>query len=196
MRNLICIMLALLPAVSGAAMFRCGNVYQDRPCAEMPGQEIRPSGISVPSGAAVTVPGAGSRPAGSKAAATQFCAQKGQQAEKIVWKREGGASRDDQIAELGSRRGMVNGQELERLIRDVYTRKGSAIEIRGLVEADCMQRQPHRVVEKADAATCAMYRDMRTRQEIQSRAAKNQSQIDLFNQVKREMDDKIADAGC
>jgi hypothetical protein len=196
MRSLVYLVLALLPATAGATMYRCGNVYQDRPCTGAPGQEIKPSGGSVPSAGQVTAPGGGTRPAGSHAAATAFCSQKGEQAERIVWKREGGASREDQIAELGLRRQMVNGREVENLIRDVYTRKGSASQVRGLVEAECMQRQPKRVVEKADPATCAMLREMRTSLEIRSRTAKDQSQINLYNQVKQEHEDKMADAGC
>jgi hypothetical protein len=97
--------LACLLVLCGApalAMYRCGNVFQDKPCES--GAEIRLS----PSGRPTTAPPAARAPASAPAAApaattpssfTAACARVGEQAQRIVWKREGGATQEQQLAE-------------------------------------------------------------------------------------------------
>jgi hypothetical protein len=71
------------------------------------------------------------------------CAQLGQDALKIVWSREGGATQERLESEAKSAR--------ERnFVRDVYRRRGSAPQVQASVEADC-------VAEKDKAAQAALH---------------------------------------
>ena len=98
-------------------MYRCGNAYQDRPCegAQPPGKELRDfSGSAAPANRPVADP---------------QCARLGEEAVKIVWARESGATREQQIA--------ANAQN-QPLIDSVYYKRGSAPELRTAIEAECM----------------------------------------------------------
>jgi hypothetical protein len=130
---------ALLSAPAHAALFRCGNVFQDRPCdAGVPEQRLRSNGGGGPT--------TGGASAATKASAFgPYCARIGEHAQRISWKREGGATLERQIADIpaGSDR-----QELIAITESVYGRRGSATEIRAAIEAECVQRK----TEAAQAA--------------------------------------------
>jgi hypothetical protein len=99
-------------------MFRCGNKYQDRPCdAGQKGQAVGSSGVGAAAGAA---------PAGDAQ-----CAQRGKDSLQIVWSREGGATEETLMSAART------GSE-QRLVRDVYRRRGAASQIQAAVEADCI----------------------------------------------------------
>jgi hypothetical protein len=134
-------LLATMALASPAqALFRCGNSYQDKPCntaaAESP---VNPAIRNA------TVP---ATPTAVKVAASPFaarCAQIGNEAQRIVWNREGGATREKQIAELP--RGAVY-DDMVQTIDAVYTKRGTAPEIRGQIEAECLVQKQ----KQADAA--------------------------------------------
>ncbi|MEZ0308089.1 MAG: hypothetical protein ACAH21_09190 [Ramlibacter sp.] len=118
------------------AVYKCGNVYQDRPCDEKGPQAhltpgMRPAQSTTPAGA----PAAAA--AGSPFAAA--CARVGEEAQKVSWKREGGATREKQLAETPAS---------ANIIESVYRKRGSAPEIRAAVEAECF-------AEKQQAADTA-----------------------------------------
>jgi hypothetical protein len=125
-----------LAGPAAAATYRCGNVFQDRPCdAGVPQQRVLPgggrSGVAAPAAAT-----------GSPFAAA--CSRVGEQAQRIVWKREGGATLDRQLAEA------QGNEELAATIQSVYGKRGTAPEIRAAVEAECVaQRQ--KAAEAAEA---------------------------------------------
>jgi hypothetical protein len=135
---------ALLLILSGApamAMYRCGNVFQDKPCES--GKEIRlsPSGrpATAPSNAPVA-PAVPAAPAAPAAAASPppfaaACARIGEQAQRIAWKREGGASREQQLAEPST---VLPHGEQAKTIDAVYARRGSAPEIRATIQSECL----------------------------------------------------------
>ena len=71
------------------ALFRCGNAYQDRPCATAASESaVNPAirNATVPATLATV------KPAASPFAAA--CARMGNEAQRVVWNREGGATRD------------------------------------------------------------------------------------------------------
>jgi len=113
----------------GQTMYRCGNKYQDRPCdAGQKGRAVGSTGVD--SGPAPGVaPGAGG--AGAARSPDAQCVQLGQDALKIVWSREGGATQErlESEAKTGRERNFV---------RDVYRRRGSASQVQASVEADCV----------------------------------------------------------
>jgi hypothetical protein len=111
----------LLVCADGLAqtMYRCGNKYQDRPCdAGQKGKAVGSTGTA-----------GGAAPATGGSAAAR-CAQRGQDALKIVWAREGGATQERLESEAKT------AQERE-LVSDVYRRRGSASQVQAAVEADC-----------------------------------------------------------
>lgn len=135
-------LLALMVLATPAhALFRCGNSYQDKPCATAAAE----SSVN-PAIRNATVP---ATPAAAKPLASPFaaaCARMGNEAQRIVWNREAGATRDKQVAELP--RGHAY-DDMVQTIDAVYIKRGTAPEIRGQIEAECLvQRQ-----KQADAAT-------------------------------------------
>lgn len=105
---------ALLLALPAAAqMYRCGNAYQDRPCEGEPGKVI----------------GSGS-PSSSSSGSYAECNLRGEKAQKISWIRETGVMEEKQLASAKS-------YADKKLIQEVYQRRGTAVEIRAAVEADC-----------------------------------------------------------
>lgn len=106
-------------------MYRCGSVYQDRPCeGKQQGKMIGSTGAAQSSHQPV---------------ADAVCAQRGADALKIVWAREGGASAAKQISDIDAKRPYSPGSaEQKRLVADVFNKRGSAPEIRSAIEADCM----------------------------------------------------------
>jgi len=111
-------------------MYRCGNAYQDRPCeGAQQAKEVRDfSGPSAP---------------GNRQTADAQCARLGEEAVKIVWARESGATREQQLA---------NRPQSQQLVESVYFKRGSAPEIRAAVEADCMADKERQAAAMAAAA--------------------------------------------
>lgn len=140
--------IAGLLALSGApamAMYRCGNVFQDTPCTS--GTEIRlsPSGRPAPAqpaapaapaaAAATAAPAEKSAPPATPSSFAVACARVGDQAQRIVWKREAGATQEQQLAERAT---VLPPSEQTKTIAAVYARRGNAPEIRAAIEAECV----------------------------------------------------------
>jgi hypothetical protein len=118
----LCAALALCGAAHAQKnLFRCGNSYQDRPCATEPGKVIGKSGAP-----AATPPATGATPATVDLA----CTRRGAQAQKIMWAREAGATAETQLATAAT-------PADRKLVADVYDRRGSSVEVRAAIEADC-----------------------------------------------------------
>jgi hypothetical protein len=131
---------ALVLATPAHALFRCGNSYQDKPCTTAAAESTVNPAIRN-----ATVP---TTPSTAKPAASPFaaaCARMGNEAQRIVWNREAGATREKQIAELP--RGHAY-DEMVQTIDAVYTKRGTAPEIRGQIEAECLVQKQ----KQADAA--------------------------------------------
>ncbi len=98
----------------GQTMYRCGSTYQDQPCATaQPGKVI---------GAARAAGG------DSAAASSSRCLQRGIDAEKIAWAREGGKTMQQELN---------TGSYDQGLTQDVYLRRGTAAEIRSAIQHEC-----------------------------------------------------------
>lgn len=121
---------ALVLATPAQALFRCGNSYQDKPCSNAAAEA--PVNPAIRNATLPTTP-APVKPAASPFAAA--CARMGNEAQRIVWNREAGATREKQVAELP--RGHAY-DEMVQTIDAVYTKRGTAPEIRGQIEAECL----------------------------------------------------------
>ena len=111
-------------------MYRCGNAYQDRPCeGAQQGREVRDF-----SGPAAAVNGQ---------TTDAQCARLGEEAMKIIWARESGATREQQLASR---------PQDQWVIDNVYMKRGTAPEIRASVEAACMAEKERQAAALAAAA--------------------------------------------
>lgn len=104
-----------LPAIA-QTMYRCGSVYQDRPCANP--QESRVVGRAQPSATVEARP-----------ALDADCADLGETAQRIMWRREAGMTAAEQQS--------VH-RESPKMVADVYRRRGGSLQVRQAIEADCM----------------------------------------------------------
>lgn len=131
--QLIGAVLLMAPVLHADAqrMYRCGNAYQDRPCeGAQQGREVRNFG------------GSGTA---HRASGDVQCARLGEEAQKIVWARESGATREQQLAQR---------PQDQWTIESVYLKRGSAPEIRAAVEAECVAEK-ERQAQAAMAAAAA-----------------------------------------
>ncbi len=132
---LLLALLAVLP-VQAQSLYRCGNTLQDKPCADGNGSEI-----ILDSGPPAAKNSKSSKSASSSRPPDEFCSQQGDAAMRMRWEKEGGRTEAEQIS-----RNPAN----SAFIRYVYYKRGSALDVRRQVEADCMQTRA-----KAEAAAVA-----------------------------------------
>lgn len=125
-------------------MYRCGNSFQDVPCAGAQQGKVVGS-VGTPSAGGASAP-----------AKDGQCAQRGIDAQKIVWMRDNGASKDRQISDLDSKSiSDARRQEETRLIESVYRKRGSAPEMRVAIEAECIAEK-ERFAQAAALAAAAL----------------------------------------
>ncbi|MES2088371.1 MAG: hypothetical protein V4532_00080 [Pseudomonadota bacterium] len=109
------------PAMAGGTLFRCGSSYQDRPCdASQPSKVISGNGRVRQQA-----------PEAEAAVVDVECAGRGARAKQIVWAKESGKTAEVQMASATS-------DEDRRMIADVYRRRGSSLDVKNGIEADCM----------------------------------------------------------
>lgn len=111
---------ALALPLQAQTMYRCGSSYQDRPCDN--GQPGKIIGVN-------RAPSETDKPKLDLA-----CIRRGEEAKKIIWQREGGASQAKLLAEAGS-------AERRKLIGDVYAIRANSAEVRAAIENDCMDER-------------------------------------------------------
>lgn len=136
MKNTLSSCIACLLALSGTqalALYRCGNVFQDKPCESGSQVNLSPSGRPQSGPGAAPLP----RPAPAPNSATFAiaCSRVGEQAQRITWKREAGATQEQQLAERAT---VLSPEDQARTVAAVYARRGSAADIRAAIEAECM----------------------------------------------------------
>lgn len=119
--------LMLCASAQAQTMYRCGSVYQDRPCADQPGRVV---GSSTRASQSPT-----------ESAVDRDCSQRGAAALKIMWARESGRTEEMQLSSS------THPSE-RKLISDVYRKRGSSVDVRSAIEADC-------AAEKGRAAQAA-----------------------------------------
>jgi len=206
-------------------MYRCGSVYQDRPC------------DAGKAGKVVGSTGTGAAPETQAGGFDAECAQRGKDSLKIVWAREGGATEERLLSEASSSRD-------RRLIQNAYRRPGAASTVQAAVEADCVaekrraeqdaaialaaalraqregggapaqslqpvadsgsseqaaqlaaQQRAERDAERKKAQ-CASYRDDMESLVRKERTGGSASRMDSLNEQRRSLRDKMSAAGC
>jgi hypothetical protein len=129
--------LAIFAQAQAQTLYRCGRVYQDRPCEA--GAKSKVVGSTGAADAAVP----------ATAGVDPECVQRARDSQKIVWAREGGASEERLLAEAKSARE-------RRLIQDVYRRPGAASTVQVAVQADCVAEKQREEQEAALAIAAAL----------------------------------------
>jgi hypothetical protein len=123
--------LALLASGHSYALFRCGNVFQDRPCDSESAQKAAATLAAKPkAGSSAAIAASASTNGATVSPFAMECAKLGKNSLDIIWKREAGSLREAQSAKGSS--------EHRKLVDAVYDRRGSAPEIRASIEADCI----------------------------------------------------------
>ena len=130
--------LLMAAQASAQTMYRCGSVYQDRPCdAGKAGKVVGSTGTGAPAAPA----GAGD--------VDPECVQRGKDSLKIVWAREGGATEERLLSEASSSRE-------RRLIQNAYRRPGAATTVQAAVESDCVAEKRREEQDAAIAVAAAL----------------------------------------
>jgi hypothetical protein len=133
---------AISGPVGAQTMYKCGKQYQDRPCDA--GQQGRAVGSAT------------SAPPAAGAASDAECTQRGSDALKVAWSREGGATSERLLAEIDAK-GISSSKKAEEraLVQSVYQKRGSAPQIRAAVEAECLAEKEKAAQAAALAAAAA-----------------------------------------
>lgn len=101
-----------------ADLYRCGSTFQDTPCAGA----VKSKVISTSNTNQTTK------------AVDKDCLQQGESAKKIMWMREVGKTAEDQIS-------TATEYATKKLIPQVYKLHGSSIEVKAMIEHECMQQK-------------------------------------------------------
>ncbi len=122
-------LLVCAQAASATDFYRCGNVYQDTPCAN--------AGINnktIKSSAKTTSGVSDNNDLQQFAKIDADCKQRGDATKKISWAREGGKTLDQQLE-------TAKDGQTQALMRDVYNHRGSSLDVRNAIEQECMQQK-------------------------------------------------------
>lgn len=123
--------LALAAPAWAQKAYRCGTVYQDRPCA-----------TAQADGKVVNTTGAGQAVASDPRVDAE-CARRGNAAQRMAWARESGKTEQEQAGGLAG--------EQRELLAEVYRRRGSSVDVRKSIEADCMADKERAAAQPAQA---------------------------------------------
>ena len=109
-------------SASAQTMYRCGSSFQDHPCSA--GQAGTVIGTT-PAHAAAQAP-----TAAVTSGPSAQCSQRGLASQKISWNREAGKTQQEQVAG-------ATGSFQRDLVAEVYSHRGTSVEVRAAIEADC-----------------------------------------------------------
>lgn len=114
-------------ATHAADMYRCGNSFQDTPCANG-------NNSKTIKGAAKATSDTSQNGDLSPIRIDADCKQRGDAAKKIMWLREVGKTQAQQLES-------AQDSHTQALIKDVYNHRGSSLEVRNAIEQECMQQK-------------------------------------------------------
>ncbi len=184
-------------SAQSSRVYRCGSVMQDRPCDGSLPEPGKPSGTAA--GARPAAPsGQGAALPAVAPSAERQCRERGQYAEGVAWKREGGAPLDRQLSEIQGGVNSIEGSAKAAIARRVYATRVPAAEIRASVQADCLQQaaRSNANARPYDEQECKMLRDDQQKLAARSGSAANESQRQLYRQVIAEHEEKMLMRGC
>lgn len=122
--------------VLAQGLYRCGNTYQDKPCVGEAGKKIA-GGVA-----------SNAKPSTPLKPVDAACVQRGEDAKKIVWAREGGMGEQQMLAKAKS-------EEEKKLVADVYKVRGGANDVKVAMEAACVAEKTALAAGQAAAPNAA-----------------------------------------
>ena len=134
-------------ATMAGTLYRCGNTFQDTPCQgannatnNKPLKTIKTGTTAAATTNTATIP------------VDSNCKARGEAAKKISWDREVGVTADAQIE--ANKYGYA-----PSLIREVYTHRGSSLEVRNKIEQSCMEQKARNELAARLEASAERLRD-------------------------------------
>lgn len=132
-----CALLSSAQATLAATTYRCGNSFQDTPCANQIDHKAGKSTKSANANAATVT---STTTVGTKSGDLSpyqidaDCKQRGDAAKKIMWLREIGKTKEDQLSN-------AQDEPTQALIHEVYSNRGSSLDVKNKIEQSCMQQK-------------------------------------------------------
>ena len=135
-------------ATMAGTLYRCGNTFQDTPCQGTNNAASNKPLKTIKTGTttAATTTNPAVIPVDSN------CKARGEAAKKISWDREVGVTADAQIE--ANKYGYA-----PSLIREVYTHRGSSLEVRNKIEQSCMEQKARNELAARLEASAERLRD-------------------------------------
>lgn len=160
------------PPAQAQKMYRCGNVYQDQPCSGgQQGRVVSSTGTS--------------QPAAASSAVDSYCAQRGENAQKIMWAKEAGRTEEMQLS-------AASNSEERRLIGEVYRKRGSSVQVRVAIEADCMAERQRAEQAAALVEAAARLQGLNAPAPAPAPAAREDADADAAARQQKKMADRAA----
>lgn len=176
----------LVCAVPSFAQYRCGNSFQDTPCASG-----NTASIAAQNRLAANAPSAEVATSQNGSPFAVACARWGKSALEVAWKREAGALREAQLAKPSDD---ISRKEYASVVDSVYAKRGAAFLIRTQMEAECIVQKQQEADEAA--ALAVMARKLGTSETTQalgganndasSKSASRDGRVKVFNQADRQ----------
>ncbi|HEY0842365.1 hypothetical protein [Methylotenera sp.] len=124
---LTCALLCCAQVTTAATMYRCGNSFQDTPC-------VNHSYSKAMNSAAKQANDTEAKKDLSPYVVDAGCKQRGDAAKKIMWQRQVGKTKEEQLE-------TAQDSQTHALISEVYNHRGTILEVRNSVEQTCMQQK-------------------------------------------------------
>lgn len=156
LKALVCILLTCSQASIADDLYRCGNSYQDRPCKGAKNSSAVTKKAPHKANQAV-------KQSQSPSATNADCKQRGEAAKAIAKLREAGKTQEQQI-------NATSDTSSQALIKKVYNRRGSALQVQHAFEHECMQ-----LIEKERLTNKQMVESQRLRNGNANRSSNKNS---------------------
>lgn len=121
-----CVLLSYAQVPLAATMYRCGNSFQDTPCAN---QNYSKSMKAAKASNTTTKNGDL-----SPYQVDADCKQRGDAAKKMMWLRETGKTKEEQLER-------AEDAQTQALVNEVYNNRGTSLEVKNAIEQSCMQQK-------------------------------------------------------
>jgi hypothetical protein len=122
-----CALLCCAQALPAATMYRCGNSFQDTPC-------VNHSYSKAMNTTAKPANGTEAKKDLSPYVVDAGCKQRGDVAKKIMWQRQVGKTKEEQLE-------AAQDTQTHALVSEVYNHRGTILEVRNSIEQACMQQK-------------------------------------------------------
>lgn len=134
-----CELLSSAQVALAATTYRCGNSFQDTPCANQTNHKTGKPTKSTSAGTGATADTSATSVGAKSGDLSPYqidadCKQRGDAAKKMMWLREIGKTKEDQLSN-------AQDEPTQALIHEVYSNRGSSLDVKNKIEQSCMQQK-------------------------------------------------------